>query len=63
MSPNLFNENIKIEIIVTDTETNNSITAETSTKILKELYDKHHIWGMDILFSQLYKELTNKNGE
>jgi len=63
MNPSLFSENIKIEIILTDIDKDNSIKYETTTKQLKEMYEKHNVRGLDIMFSQLYNELTNKNGE
>jgi hypothetical protein len=57
---NSYNENIKIEVILTDRETNLSVKAETTTKIIKEMHDKHNIWGIDLIFNQLYKELEKQ---
>jgi hypothetical protein len=58
MSPKLFKENIKIEIILTDSENDKSIRAETNTTLLKNIYENHNIDGIALLFSQLYNELT-----
>lgn len=59
MSPSLYNENIKINITLTD-ENGQSVMTETTTKVLKEMHEKHNIWGMDMIFCQLYNELTQK---
>lgn len=57
---NLLENNIKVEIILTDIRNDNVVKGVMTSLEMKELHEKHNISGLDLLLGKLYNELKNR---